>query len=337
LPRWEGKGKGETAGKPVPKLKDAHIGRQTAGLAPRMTARAIPTPAPLAKVPWRDRQGAFSPFKLAVLAALCLPALWLAWLAASHALGPRPLTEAIHQTGLWAIRILLVSLLVTPLRQMLRQPRVMLVRRMVGVAAMAYALAHLLLYTADMGFDLGKVVSEIVLRFYLTIGFIALAGLVALGVTSTDGWVKRMGGRRWQQLHRIAYGIAVLGLVHFVLQTKLDVTEAVLTAGLFLWLMGYRLLAPKGAAPPLWRQVLLVPLAAAGTALLEAGWYGLGTGAPFWPVLQANLDVEFGLRPALWVGIVAAGMVVVGALGRWRQSRQPPRRARPAGAAVESR
>ncbi|MFC7552405.1 sulfite oxidase heme-binding subunit YedZ [Pseudoroseomonas wenyumeiae] len=231
--------------------------------------------------------GEFSPFKLAVLVGLCLPALWLAWLAATHSLGPRPYTEAIHLTGLWAIRILLLSLLVTPLRQMLRQPRVMLVRRMVGVAAVVYALAHLLLYVSDTGFDLGKVVSEIVLRFYLTIGFIALAGLVALGVTSTDGWVKRMGGKRWQLLHRIVYGIAILGLVHFVLQTKLDVTEAMLTAGLFLWLMGYRLLSPKGAAPPLWRLALLVPLAALGTALLEAGWYGIGTGAPFWPVLMA--------------------------------------------------
>lgn len=291
-----------------------------------MTAPALAIPVNVLGAPWHDRQGEFSPFKLTVLLGLCLPALWLAWLAATHSLGPRPFTEAIHQTGLWAIRILLLSLLVTPLRQMLRQPRVMQVRRMVGVAAMVYALAHLLLYVADTGFDLGKVVSEIVLRFYLTLGFVALAGLVALGVTSTDGWVKRMGGKRWQQLHRIVYGIAVLGLVHFVLQTKLDVTEAMLTAGLFLWLMGYRLLSSKGAAPPLWRLALLVPLAALGTALLEAGWYGLGTGAPFWPVLMANLDVEFGLRPALWVGIISSGMLVLGVLGRRLQARKPPRR-----------
>lgn len=301
-----------------------------------MTARAIPSPPPAGGigVPWRDRQGAFSPFKLAVLLALMLPALWLGWLAAEGMLGPRPLNEAIHQTGLWAVRILLLSLLVTPLRQMLRQPRVMLVRRMVGVAALAYALAHLSLYIADQGLDLGKVASEIVLRFYLTIGFVALAGLVALGVTSTDGWVKRLGGRRWQALHRIVYGIGVLALVHFVLQTKIDVTEAMLTAGLFLWLMGYRLLAPKGSAPSLWRLGLLVPATALGTALLEAGWYGLGTGVPFWPVLQANLDIEFGLRPALWVGIAALGMLALGAIGRWRQGRQPARgRRAPAGEA----
>jgi sulfoxide reductase heme-binding subunit YedZ len=279
-----------------------------------MTTHAVRMPRLNLSAPWRDRQGAFSPLKLAVLVALMLPALWVAWLAAGNALGPRPITEAIHQTGLWAIRILLLSLLVTPLRQMLRWPRVMLVRRMVGVAAMAYALSHLTLYAADLKWDLAKLVTEIALRFYLTIGFVALAGLVVLGVTSTDGWVRRLGGRRWQLLHRAAYGIGVLGLVHFVLQTKVDVTEAMLTAGLFLWLMAYRLLAPKGGAPSWPRLLLLVPATALGTALLEAGWYGLFTGIPFWPVLQANLDVGFGLRPALWVGIVAAGMA---ALGMW--------------------
>ena len=295
-----------------------------------MSTRAAPATAapsrPGTRAPWRDRQGAFSPFKATVLAALCLPALWLAYQAAAGTLGGRPLMEAIHQTGLWGTRILLLSLLVSPLRQLLREPRVMLVRRMVGVAAMTYILGHFTLYIADQGFDLVKVATEIVLRFYLTIGFVALAGLVALGITSTDGWVKRMGGRRWQLLHRAAYAIALLAMVHFILQTKLDVTEAMLTSGLFLWLMLYRFAGSKGSAPPLWQLALLVPAAAVGTALIEAAWYGLFTGIPALPVLQANLDVEFGLRPALWVGIVAAGMVLVGAFGRWRQSRKRPAR-----------
>ncbi|EFH11549.1 sulfite oxidase heme-binding subunit YedZ [Pseudoroseomonas cervicalis] len=257
---------------------------------------------PLA-VPWRDRQGRFSALKLGTLLLLCLPAALLAWWAAQGELGGRPVMEAIHWTGLWAVRILLLSLLVTPLRQMLRWPNAMQLRRMIGVAALAYALLHLVLYALDLKWDLGKVASEIVLRIYLTIGFVALLGLVALGVTSTDGWVKRLGGRRWQALHRLAYGIGVLALVHFALQSKIDVTEAILMAGLFLWLMGYRLLAPKGSAPSLGRLALLAVAAALGTALLEAAWYGVATGVPPLPVLMANLDVEFGLRPALWVGI----------------------------------
>ncbi|MCQ4159318.1 ferric reductase-like transmembrane domain-containing protein [Roseomonas sp. GC11] len=261
-------------------------------------------------MPWWDRQGRFSPLKAGVLALLCLPALLLGWWAARGELGGRPVMEAIHWSGLWAVRILWLSLLVTPLRQMLRWPRLMLVRRMVGVAALAYALLHLVLYALDLKWDLAKAASEIVLRIYLTIGFVALLGLVALGVTSTDGWVKRLGGRRWQGLHRLAYPIALLGAVHFALQSKIDVTEAVLMAGLFLWLMGYRALAPKGAAPSLPRLAVLTVAAALGTALLEAGWYAVATGVPPLPVLQANLDVEFGLRPALWVGLAATGALL---------------------------
>ncbi|HWL81672.1 MAG TPA: protein-methionine-sulfoxide reductase heme-binding subunit MsrQ [Roseomonas sp.] len=277
--------------------------------------------------PWRDRQGQFSPLKLGVLLGLTLPALWIGWLALQGGLGPRPIMEAIHQAGLWAVRILLLSLLVTPLRQMLRWPRLMLVRRMLGLGALAYAALHLTLYALDQQWDLLKVASEIVLRFYLTIGFVALLGLAALGVTSTDGWVRRLGGRRWQGLHRTVYAIGVLALVHFALQSKIDATEAMLMAGLFLWLMGYRALAPKGGAPGLLRLIGLALGAALGTALLEAGWYAVGTGVPPLAVLEANLDVSFGLRPALWVGI-AGGAALLLRAARLLRERLPA--ARPA-------
>ncbi|MXP63281.1 sulfoxide reductase heme-binding subunit YedZ [Roseomonas sp. M0104] len=277
--------------------------------------------------PWRDRQGQFSPLKLGVLLGLALPALWTAWLAAQGNLGARPIMEAVHQAGLWAVRILLLSLLITPLKQMLRWPRLMLVRRMVGLGALAYAVLHLTLYALDLDWNLVKVASEIVLRFYLAIGFVALLGLAALGVTSTDGWVRRLGGRRWQRLHRIVYGIGVLALVHFALQSKIDVTEAMLMAGLFLWLMGYRAVAPKGGAPGLLRLGGLALGAALGTALLEAGWYAVATGVPPLAVLEANFDVSFGLRPALWVGIAGGGAVLLRAA---RQLRDRLPAARPA-------
>lgn len=257
--------------------------------------------------PWRDRQGLVSPLKAAVLAGLFLPGLWLALQWSQDMLGGRPIMELIHGTGLWAVRILLFSLLITPARQMFRWPRLMLVRRMVGLGALAYAALHLVLYALDLKWDLARVASEILLRFYLTIGFVALLGLAVLGVTSTDGWVRRLGGRRWQALHRAAYGIGILALVHFALQSKIDVTEAMLMAGLFIWLMGYRLLAPKGAAPGMARLLLLAIGAAVGTAALEAGWYAVGTGVPAGAVLAANLDFSFGLRPAVWVGIAGLG------------------------------
>jgi len=176
------------------------------------------------------------------VALLLLPALWLLWRTAQHDLGPRPLTELIHQTGLWAFRFLLLSLAVTPLRQMLRYGRLVLVRRMVGVASAVYAAAHLLLYFANHAFVLEKAIREIATSNYLLIGLAALFGLLVLAATSTDGMVRRLGGRRWQNLHRIVYLLAPLALWHFFLQSKADVGEPTLMAGLLLWLLGYRLL-----------------------------------------------------------------------------------------------
>jgi sulfoxide reductase heme-binding subunit YedZ len=258
--------------------------------------------------PWNDRAGAFSPLKASVLVALCLPGLWLAWLWLSDGLGPRRLDAAIHFSGNWAVRVLVLSLLVTPARQVLRQGRILLVRRMVGVAAALYTLLHLLLFVADQKFNLGIVFAEIVKRFYLTIGFVALLGLVALALTSFDAAVRRMGGRAWQRLHRMVYAIGVVSLLHFMLQTKADVTEATLTFGLFLWLMGYRLVAPKGGAPGRLAMLGLALGAGLATAALEFAWYALMTGIDPWRVAAANLDVAYGLRPAVWVLVVGLGL-----------------------------
>src|SRR3954451_3871514 len=124
-------------------------------------------------LPWRERNGKLSPLKLVVFVALFLPATWTAGSFLFDALGPRPLNEAIHQIGLWTIRFLFISLAMTPARQALQWPRLVLVRRMVGVAAFAHGIVHLTLYVGDQSFNLATVASEIVLRFYLTIGFVA--------------------------------------------------------------------------------------------------------------------------------------------------------------------
>src|SRR5262245_51233801 len=135
-------------------------------------------------LPWLDRAGRVSLLKSVAFALLCAPGLWLAWRLAASQLGPRPINEVILQTGLWTIRLLLVTLAITPLRQLLRWPQLVTIRRMIGVAAFAYAAAHLTAFAADKAFDLGVVATEIVSRFYLTIGAVALAGLTALAATS---------------------------------------------------------------------------------------------------------------------------------------------------------
>lgn len=264
-------------------------------------------------LPWTERNGALSPLKLACFLSLWLPALWLAF---GHDLGPRPYEEALHEAGLWAVRLLLVSLAITPLRRLLRWPKLILLRRQIGLAALFYALLHLLLYAGDQGWLLPKVASEIVSRLYLQIGFAGLCGLILLGLTSTDGALRRLGGRRWQLLHRIVYGIAILVLVHYLLQSKRDLTTPVLHAGLLVWLLGYRLAYAGSVMQKPWHATMLALLAGAATAGLEAGWYAAFTQIPAGQVLAANLQFDFRIAPAWWVA--GAGLAVA-LLARLRQ------------------
>ena len=193
--------------------------------------------------PWKDNGGRTSPLKLAVFIALFIPALWVGVAFTCGWLGSRPLNEAIHQLGLWTIRLIFLALAVTPLRHILQWSRLLTVRRMIGIAAFAYAIGHLSLYAADQAFDLAKIATEIAVRIYLTIGFAAVLGLAALAATSTDGMIRRLGARRWQRLHRLVYAIALLAVVHYCMQSKLDLWEPMIMAGLYGWLIFYRVLA----------------------------------------------------------------------------------------------
>jgi methionine sulfoxide reductase heme-binding subunit len=262
------------------------------------------------KQPWNDYGGRLSPLKLAVFIALFAPALWVMAAFPLGWLGARPTNEAIHQIGLWTIRLIFIALAITPLRAVLQWQRLILVRRMVGVAAFAYALAHLLLYTASEAFDLAKVASEIVLRIYLTIGFTAVLGLSALAATSTDAMVRRLG-RRWQTLHRLVYLIALLAVIHFWMQSKLEIWEPTIMAGIYLWLIGYRLLARRfavrGRLPLAWVGGLGIA-AALLTAGGEALYFWLAYGADPERVVAANWSLALGLRPAAVV--LGLGLVV---------------------------
>ncbi len=114
------------------------------------------------------------------------------------------------------------------------------------VSALAYALIHLGLYVFDLKFDLVKVASEIVLRFYLTIGFMALLAMAAMGATSFDSSIRRLGAERWNRLHSLIYPLALLSLWHGALQSKIDASEHIVMTGLFLALLAARFM--RGAA-----------------------------------------------------------------------------------------
>jgi sulfoxide reductase heme-binding subunit YedZ len=282
-------------------------------------------------MPWTDRAGKFSLLKAMVFAGLFIPAIMIALRWQTGQLGPRPVTEAIHQAGDWAIRLLFISLAVTPLRRIADWPKLIVVRRMIGVGALFYALAHFCLYVIDQNFSIARVASEIALRFYLTIGFAALLGLSILGATSTDAAIRKLG-RNWNRLHKLVYAIAILAAVHFFMQTKADVYEATLMSGFFVLLMVYRLAHWRGfrlASPAVLTGASIV--AALVTAGLEYAWYGLATGIPPSRVLAANLQFAFSVRPAWWVlavGVAVAAIPPARALFRRMDTRSGRRVAR---------
>jgi sulfoxide reductase heme-binding subunit YedZ len=270
--------------------------------------------------PWLDRGGRFSPLKSVVFALLFAPGLWLAWRLAAGQLGPRPINEIILHTGLWTIRLLLITLAVTPLRQLLRWPQLVTVRRMIGVAAFAYAAAHFTAFTADKAFDLGVVATEIVTRFYLTIGALALAGLAALAATSTDRMVRRLGGRNWRRLHRLVYAIGILAAVHFFLQSKLNVAEPIVMAGLLTWLLGYRLL-PDASGRPLSRVAQVAGLGLFVGLLTLGGefvYYALAFHADPLRLVAATFSLKAGIRPG-WIVLAIAALVTALAAARTMQ------------------
>jgi sulfoxide reductase heme-binding subunit YedZ len=271
-------------------------------------------------MPWTDHAGRFSPLKAMVLAFALYPAAWLVLRWGVGDLGPRPLTEAIHRSGDWAVRFLVFALAVTPARAVLDWSRVLLLRRMLGVAAALYAGLHLLLYVADQKWNLWTVASEIVLRFYLTVGIVTLLGLAVLAWTSTDLWQRRLR-QRWKRLHRLAYPLTALALFHYALQAKINASDAVLWFGLFVWLMLWRAV-PKPQQTHLAVLAALAPVAALLTAATEVAWYGLATKVPAERVLQANLGFDPWGRPASQVLLLGLAVVAVAALRRvrWRRA-----------------
>jgi sulfoxide reductase heme-binding subunit YedZ len=280
------------------------------------------------KYPWYDYQRRLSPLKLTVFIALFLPASWTLFAFATGNLGARPLNEAIHQQGLWTIRLILIALAITPLRAILQWQRLILVRRMVGVGAFAYVIFHFSLYVADQGFNPVTVAREIVLRIYLTIGFTALLGLAALAATSTDQMVRRLG-RRWQTLHRLVYVIAELGLIHYSMQSKLEQWEPTIADGIFVWLMGYRLLAAKFAVRGRLALGWVAALGMVATILIalgEALYFQLAFHVDPARVLGADFSLQTGVRPAV---IVLGFSLIVLIAGALRTLLAPPAKGRP--------
>ena len=258
-------------------------------------------------MPWTDRAGRPSWIKLATLLALLAPAVWMVTEWRMGWLSPKPTGDLVRESGDWAMRILVLSLAVTPLRYVARLNRAILVRRMVGLAALFYTLAHMALWCVDLHFEWLQIAMELALRLFLTVGLVATLLMVALGVTSNDWGVRKLGSAGWNRLHAWVYAATLLSLIHYFMEVRLDASEASLMCGLFLLLMSFREIR-KRATPGFLNLMLAAVLCAVGTGLIEALYYKLSTSVAVWRVLMANFDVSYRISPALWV--LGAGLAV---------------------------
>ena len=187
-------------------------------------------------------------YKPLVFIACLAPLGWLicgalGWFGVS--LGPDPVKELEHECGKTALNLLLLTLAVTPVRELTGQPQLLRLRRMLGLFAFSYVVLHFTIYLVlDLELNFATLGADIAKRPYITIGFTALLLLIPLAVTSTNGMMRRLG-RRWQTLHRLVYLIAVLGVWHFYWQVKRDVREPLLYAGMLAILLGYRVVRAR--------------------------------------------------------------------------------------------
>ena len=176
-----------------------------------------------------------------VVFLLCLlPLAALGWRALHGELTANPIEFITHATGDWTLRFLIITLCVTPFRKILRLPELIRFRRMLGLFAFFYACLHFTTYIwLDKFFDLSEMGKDIAKRKYITVGFTAFLLLIPLAVTSTAGWIRRLGGKRWQRLHRLIYVSAGLGVIHYYWLVKSAVirplTYGAIVAVLLLW------------------------------------------------------------------------------------------------------
>ena len=179
--------------------------------------------------------------KPAVFLLALVPAAWLAWASFHEGLGANPVEMLELTTGIWAYRFLLLSLVITPLRRLTGWNRLVRFRRMLGLFAFAYAGAHLLIYVViDQGLALQYIVADVAKRRFITAGMLAFVLLIPLAVTSTKGWIRRLG-RRWQLLHRLVYFSAAAAALHFIWKVKVVIGEPVYYAAVLALLLGFRL------------------------------------------------------------------------------------------------
>jgi len=174
------------------------------------------------------KQALKSAYAKPVLFVLCLlPLVVLIWRGFDGDLGANPVETITHETGEWALRFLLFTLAITPIRNWTGNAAVIRFRRMLGLYVFFYAFCHFLIwFIADHSFDFAEMLEDIIERPYITLGFSGLLVLLPLAITSNQAMIKRLGAARWKSLHKLTYLVAILGVLHFIWLVKADYLEA---------------------------------------------------------------------------------------------------------------
>ncbi|HKV27532.1 MAG TPA: protein-methionine-sulfoxide reductase heme-binding subunit MsrQ [Candidatus Acidoferrales bacterium] len=181
--------------------------------------------------------------KVAVFLLCLAPLAVLVWKGFQNELGANPVQFVEHWTGDWTIRFLIITLCVTPFRKLLRVPQLIRFRRMLGLFAFFYACLHFSTWIGiDRFFDLSAMWADVVKRRFITVGFTGFVLLIPLAITSTKGWIRRLGGKRWQLLHRAIYLSAIAGVIHYYWLVKSDERKplqyATIVGALLAWRIG---------------------------------------------------------------------------------------------------
>ena len=192
--------------------------------------------------------------KAAVFLLCLVPFGELVWRIIKNDLGANPVEFLQHATGDWTLRFLVFTLCVTPFRKLFKLPDLIRFRRMLGLFAFFYVSLHFLTYLGpDQSFDLSGMWKDVAKRPFITVGFLGFVLLIPLAITSTAGWIRRLGGKRWQQLHRAIYVTAVCGVIHYYWLVKSDVRDplfyAALVSILLLWRLGDWFVKKERVAP----------------------------------------------------------------------------------------
>jgi len=264
--------------------------------------------------PWQDRKRRFSWLKASTFALMFAPAIWLLHQVATEQFGPVPLGGMTYWSGVWATAILLLALAITPALTISGWRRLIIVRRMIGVTGLAYTIAHIVIYFALRSWNFAFIANEMTTRVSLVVATVSTIGLMALGATSLDAAVQRMGAEGWKRLHDTVYVVTALAVLHYLLSPGIF-PEQYLMTGMFFWLMAWRVMNRRGRGVEARALAALAVASCIITVIFEAAWVWAYHGYAPSGTLRNNFTMELGIPPA-WQMLALGLLIAVAALAR---------------------